>query len=615
VRGLLAIPSFGKRDAVLTDFNDMANDQGLEAVKARIEAATKPAQGEAVAPDAIIAPAGEYRFSESEAARRFGDIIRDRARFVADEGQWYYFDGQRWTKDHSSVWMLEQSLKVSRAYAEDAVRFGSSDPNFQARVATAKTYNGLPGRKRLIELAKAEPALAILSSQFDSDPWLFNVLNGTINLHTGQLQPRSAPDLITKLAPVKYDPAATRERWDSFLDEVIPDADARAHFKRVVGYFLTGEVYEHKLFFCYGTGANGKSVVFEVLLAAFGDYGTLAPVSLLTSKQVEQHPCDLNTLRGRRVALFAETPQGQRWDESRVKALTGGDTITARGMRENFSTFAPTAKFAIAGNYRLRTNDLSEGFRRRFEEIPFEVTIPEERRDPKLAAKLRAELPGVLNWALEGCAEWQHSGLGKSAKIQAATGAYFADNDRLAPFLAERCTLAPGNRVARAALRSAYEVWCSREGEHPINPKDFGEQLRQRDVRDAKVRVAGESVRGWEGIGLIERGHEDTCGRQFPVNRLEDSSRDLTGKSVSSPVLVSSPPDAPDPLAQLAHCLRVRPDTAASDADRETLADHFRGLNGTATDAGVRLFTYWRGTPSPTVSDFLAAETRRRPAP
>jgi putative DNA primase/helicase len=116
VRGLLAIPSFGKRDAVLTDFNDMANDQGLEAVKARIEAATKPAQGEAVAPDAIIAPAGEYRFSESEAARRFGDIIRDRARFVADEGQWYYFDGQRWTKDHSSVWMLEQSPKESRSH-------------------------------------------------------------------------------------------------------------------------------------------------------------------------------------------------------------------------------------------------------------------------------------------------------------------------------------------------------------------------------------------------------------------------------------------------------------------------------------------------------------------
>jgi putative DNA primase/helicase len=564
----------------------------------------EPAQAEVVTADS------DYRFSESEAARRFGDILRGRAVFAADEGQWYYFDGARWVKDHSGVWLLEQSLAVSRAYAEDGIRAGSNDPQFQARMGMAKSYNGLPGRKRLIELVKAEPGLAILSSQFDADPWLFNVLNGTVNLQTGQLQPHSAADLITKLARVEYDPEATRERWDPFIDEVIPNAEARAHFKRVVGYFLTGVVYEHKLFFCYGTGANGKSVVLEVLLALLGDHGTLAPVSLLMAKPTEQHPCDRIVLRGRRLAVFAETPAGQRWDESTVKALTGGDTITARGMRENFSTFAPTAKFAIAGNHRPRVNDLTEGFWRRFEEIPFEVTIPEDHRDPKLADKLRAELPGILLWALEGCAAWQREGLGKSVKVQTATGAYRAESDRLAPFLAERCALAPGNRVSRAALRGAYEGWCSGEGEHPINPRDFAEQLRHRDVAEAKLYEAGKSVRGWRGIGLV---HMDTSGQQFPVNPLEESSQETNRKSVSS--CVPCVPDAPDPLAQLAHCLRARTGTTASDEDRQALAEHFRGLNGKSEATGQRLWSYWKAAPSPTVGDFLAAETRRRPAP
>jgi len=607
----------------LKDFNDRYVAHGPAAVKADIDAATKPEPIEAVAPEAVLPRDGEYRFTESEVARRFGDIIRGQAHYVADEGAWDRFDGQRWGKDHGGIWMLEQSLKVSRAYAEDAARFGSSDPNFQKRVETAGKYNGLAGRKRLIELVRAEPGLAILSSQFDCNPWLFNVLNGTINLRSGQLQPHNPADLITKLAPIKYDPAATRERWNSFIDEVIPDAETRAHFKLVVGYFLTGEVYEHKLFFLYGTGANGKSVVFEVLLAVWGDYGTLAPVSLLTAKQVEQHPCDVNTLRGRRIALFAETPQGQRWDESRVKALTGGDMTTARGMRENFSTFKPTAKLAIAGNHRLRTNDLSEGFRRRFEEFPFEVTIPEGRRDPKLAEKLRGEASGILNWALEGCMAWQRDGLGKSAKVQAATGAYFAENDRLAAFLAERCTFAPDNRVSRAALRTAYQAWCDREGEHPLNPRDFGDQLRQRGATDGSVRVAGAPVRGWQGVGLLdcghvvtskpqENGHVVTRSQQFQDNRLEESSREVIRETASTPDYLTTPADAPDPIAQLDHCLRVRPDTTATDSERTALAEHFSRLNGTAEASGQRLWAYWKATPSPSVAGFLAAEPRAK---
>jgi P4 family phage/plasmid primase-like protien len=518
----------GDRPEKSTDFDDLARDEGRAVVKAQIDAAfeaAKPAPAEPVAINAELLPAREYGFSESEAARRFGDQIRDRARFAADEGGWYYYDGTRWAKDHGGVWMLEQSLKVSLAYAQDGIRRGSDDPQFQFYMATAKTFNGLAGRKRLIELVRAEPGLAILSSQFDADPWSFNVENGTIDLHTGKLRPHSAADLITKIAAVKYDPKATAPLWERCLPQWLADEETIAFLGRFVGYCLTGSVEEHALLFCLGVGANGKSVVIETLLALWGDYGTLAPISLLMSKHNEPHPCDKQTLKSRRLAAFTETPSGQRWDESTVKALTGGDTITARGMRENYSTFPPTHKIVICGNHMLSAHDSGEAFHRRVRLVPFEQVIPESKRDPKLAEKLRGELPGILNWAIAGCLAWQRDGLGMSARVRAASARYREESDRLAPFFMDACTVVPLARVSRPSLKAVYESWCEREHERPMGPKEFAEQLRQRGITEIKMKVAGVSTRGWQGIGLLSGGQVVTSGQHLPVNRLEEVSR------------------------------------------------------------------------------------------
>jgi putative DNA primase/helicase len=584
-------------------------------VAAEPEQATIVEEQPRVVVEAEVMPAGDYRFSESEAARRFGDIIRGRAVFAADEGQWNYFDGQRWTRDHGGVRMLEWSLEVSRAFAEDGVRAGSNDSQFQARMAMAKAFNGLSGRKRLIELARAEPGLAILSSQFDADPWLLNCLNGTINLKSGKLQDHNPADLITKLAPVNYDRDAKCSRWEQFLAEVVTDAETIPWLAKAMGYSATGDCSERVAFFAHGPTTSGKSVLVETDQFVLGDYAVLAPTSLLIEKHGESHPCDRMVLKGARFAVFPELPRGQRFDLPTFKTLTGNDTLTGRGMRENFSTFKPTAKLWMTGNHKPIVSDPDDSTWVRMRVIPIEKTIPTERVDRDLRRKLTEEAPGILAWIVRGALAWQRDGLGDTAKVRAATTAYKIESDRLGPFFGECCTFGPDNRVSRVALRAAYESWCTREGEHPINPRDFGEQIRQRGVTDGKIKIAGESIRGWQGIGLRsdapKGGQVDTSGQHFPDNGLEEVSRGTNRESVSTPDHLTTF-DAPDPIAQLAHCLRAKPGTTATDEDRAALAAHFSGLNGKSEETAQRLWSYWKADPAPTVPAFLARETRRR---
>jgi putative DNA primase/helicase len=516
----------------LTDFNDLARVQGLEAVKAQVDAALST----------VVAPLPtQYPQTESGWAAQFADMFRHEARFVKDLGQWRWFDGKRWVVDDSNVLTLGKSREVSRAIATQANHKLTPDREYEDLLKAAQKTQRRQCRENIIALAKSEPGIAIASTVFDSDPMLVNCQNGTINLRTGTLRPHDPADLMTKILPVNYNPAAASPRWDAFLRETLQDAETIDFVQRFVGYCLSGDASEHVMVFCHGSGANGKTVLVETVQSLLGDYAVTAPTSLLLAKQNEQHPCDRMPLKSARMAAFSEVPSGQRFDESTVKSLTGGDTITARGLRANFSTFKPTHKIWICGNHKPIVRGQDEGIWRRLRLIPFERVIPEELRDHKLKEKLQSELPGILASAVRGCLDWQRDGLGVSAKVREATDGYRAESDRLGPFLAERCTLDRENRVAKSILWAAYEAWCAHEGEHPMGQKEFAEQLRPRGVLDCKVRVAGESVRGWHGIGILDRGHEDTCGRQFPDNGLREVHEEGNRQLVSSPVLMSSP--------------------------------------------------------------------------
>jgi len=353
----------------------------------------------------------------------------------------------------------------------------------------------------MVSLAESEAPIAATPDAFDRDPWLFNVENGTINLQTGELRPHRQTDMITKIAPVAYVADADCPRWDAFLARVLPDLEVRVVVQRYLGYCLTASVREQVLQFAYGAGANGKSVLLDVMLAIFGDYGLRAAADLVLAKHGETHPTELADLEGRRLVVVSEIEQGKAWAESLIKRITGDTTITARKMRQDFYSFAASHKLVIAANTKPTVRGTDHAIWRRMRLIPFEVTIPPAERDKDLVGKLLEEGPGILAWLVRGCLDWQRDGLGASTAIEVATEEYQHDQDVLGHWIAETCELGEAQWSATTLLYENYVAWCKASGRDPWTRDTMRARLIERPgIRDAR-RDCGR-IRGLAGIAL-----------------------------------------------------------------------------------------------------------------
>jgi putative DNA primase/helicase len=308
-------------------------------------------------------------------------------------------------------------------------------------------------------LARGMPLMQISEFGFDPDALYLNCLNGVADLVTGKLLPHDPELRMTLQCPVSYMPGATAPQWEAFLAQVQPDPEVRAYLRRIMGYSLTALTGEQVFFLHHGKGANGKSVLFDVIGRIMGSYNQVVPVETLLATQVEGRvPNDVARMNGRRLLLAAETKQGKQLDEAKLKQLTGGETITARYMRGEFFEFKPVGHIHLATNHLPRMSDDGATWRR-LQLITWDVTIPEGERDPDLANRLfREEGEGILAWLVQGAQEWRDMGLALPDSLKLAAQEYREEEDFVAQFVAACMTTDLPPKTGRVGS-SVSEVW------------------------------------------------------------------------------------------------------------------------------------------------------------
>lgn len=444
-------------------------------------------------------PSGKPRLTDLGNAARLIDRHGDHLRYCPDYGRWLIWDGKRWAPNVDGE-VRRRAHETVRALLAEA----ADETDADARKALVKHAQGSEHSARISALlteAEVMRPVPVRSDALDADPCLLTVANGTLDLRTGDLREHRPDDLITKLMDVEYDARAECPTWLAFLQRVFAeDADLTAFVRRAIGYSLTGRTDEQVLFLLHGNGANGKSTMVELLRELLGDYAQNTPASTLLQRgsSGEGVPNDVARLPGARLVTTAETGDGRRLDEERVKAITGGDVISARFMRAEWFDFRPSFKLWISTNHRPEVRGTDHAIWRRILLVPFEVTIPDAEQDKELPRKLCSELPGILAWAVRGCLEWREQGLAAPEVVKAATGRYREEMDVLGTFIADRCVLGPDKLTPTAELYASYAEWAKEAGEHVMSQTRFGRRLKERGLTDGKVR----GVRSWFGIDL-----------------------------------------------------------------------------------------------------------------
>lgn len=459
----------------MTDANDIARARGAQALMRVIDSE---------------ADARPPAFSDEAIALKVAARESHRLRYVALWGKWMVHDGTCWQADETLF-----AFDICRRHCREAAR-DCNKPKIAVALASSKTAAAVE------RLVKSDRRIAATPTQWDADPWLLSTPAGVVDLKTGQTRPHRLDDYCTRLTGVAPDPDCPTQTWQQFLQRVTGgDAELIGFLKRVAGYAITGATLEHALFFLYGTGANGKSTFFTALTGCVGNYHRTSAIETFTVSSVERHPTDLAGLRGARLVTATETEEGRRCAESKIKALTGGDTIAARFMRQDYFEYRPTFKLIIAGNHKPGLRSVDEAIRRRFHLIPFTETIPLEERDESLSEKLKAEWPGILEWAIEGCLEWQDRGLEPPAAVQWATTAYLEAEDAIAAWIEEECEHAPEAWESTLTLFQSWSRWANKSGEHLGSAKKFSQRLEDRsDAIGLSKGRDGHGRRGFYGL-------------------------------------------------------------------------------------------------------------------
>lgn len=421
-------------------------------------------------------------------------------RFCHPWKSWLVWDEHHWQRDTTAEIERRAKDTVRAMFCEAAAGPNGIDKQLSEWAIKSEAHARIGS---MIAMATSEPEVPILPDALDKDRWSLNVANGTLDLRTGILRPHRREDYHSKLAPVEYHPDAECPLWLSTLELVMEGRPQLVgYLQRLMGYMLTGDTSENCLVVAYGIGRNGKGTVFETFQALLGDYAKTAEFGTFVDKKQESVRNDLADLKGARMVLASEGKEGERLAEAFVKSATGGDTLKARFLYQEYFQFVPEFKLVLATNHKPAIRGTDEGIWSRIRLLPFENVIPKSQRDLKMKDKLRGELPGILAWAVRGCLEWQQNGLQEPPEVVGATEKYRGDQDRLRGFIEECCVLQSTAATPARELYAAYKEWAESSDIEPSTIAVFGKRLGERGLKWCRKFYEKRASTFWLGIRL-----------------------------------------------------------------------------------------------------------------
>jgi putative DNA primase/helicase len=467
--------------------------------------APQPAAGGWMAPEEPRAllpmPMPKREWDDIGNAQRVVDRFGTEILWITDTEQWATYDAGRWSFKGANTAVWTRVVATIDGLRDEAGNYDDATPVFDEGYRPTKDEQ-LSERERFEkwarqqrmrpklaaarEILQAHPALHVHMDHFDRPEMLFNTANGIVDLTTGELFAHDRGLYLMQQSPVRYEPGATCPMFLDFLHSVMPDEERREYLARVVGYTLTGSTQEQVMFIHHGDGQNGKGVLMRIMMALLGDYAQSVPRSTLLAKQSDGIPNDVARMVGKRLLATTETSAGKRLDDELVKQLTGEDTMSARFMRAEFFDFRPVGKIHLATNYLPNVGG-GHGIARRLQDIGWDVTVPPNKRIPKLDEKIMAtEAAGVLNWAIQGCLDWQKRGLDVPAAVQEKTREHLANSDPLVMWMEEETAEASGHLIETRLLYANYKVWSENSGMRPMSLKAFSLAMQERDYPQSK---------------------------------------------------------------------------------------------------------------------------------
>ncbi len=427
-----------------------------------------------------------YSFDDMGNAQRLADAFGERIRYSYVNKCWYYYDGRKWCIDQSGVIcrlsdeIIEEMKHTLVDYLKQPCDQEDMEKQFNKHVKYSRSNKG---KKAM--LAETMHHVPILPIQMDQHNHLLNTPNGVLKLRTGALEAHDSKLYLSKMTLCEYTDKIDCPRWEEFLREIFDgDTELIRYIQKAIGYSLTGSTAEQCAFFCYGNGRNGKSTFLDIVSDMMGDYAVnIQPETIMVQHRSSSGAnSDIARLKGARFVTSVEPSEGMKLNEGLIKQLTGGDKVTARYQYGNEFEFTPEFKLWMGTNHKPVIRGTDTGIWRRVHLIPFTVTIPEDKVDKHLLHHLRAELPGILHWAVEGCLMWQREGLKQPKAVEDATKEYRSEMDVMSAFLDDCCVIGAG-REKTSDLYQAYAKWSDENNEYKMSSRKFGREMAKRFER------------------------------------------------------------------------------------------------------------------------------------